>query len=146
MRHVYRIGCYQRTGAEISRRVAVYDDNPQDSKVLHNELKGDETMQGTPKHLNTKEDYEYLRQNFPAEIWRPRFESLLAERMQWFNTGALAEGDSGQTDASHKVIEDAGMGGAAATRYQFELQENDNCLLYRLGYTVAEVERLLEVE
>lgn len=100
-------------------------------------------MQGVPKYLNTKEDYEYLRQNFPAEVWRPKFESLLTERMQWFNTGVLAEGAVGQTDDSHKVIEDAGMGGAVATRYQFELRDDANCLLFRLGYAVEEVEAIL---
>lgn len=103
-------------------------------------------MQGVPKYLNTKEDYEYLRQNFPAEVWRPKFESLLAERMQWFNTGALAEGVAGQTDATHKVVEDAGTGGAAATRYQYKLRDDANCLLYRLGYTAEEVEGMLEGE
>ena len=100
-------------------------------------------MQGAPKYLNTKEDYEYLRQNFPEEVWRPKFESLLAERVQWFNTGVLAEGVAGQTDATHKVIEDAGMGGAAAMRYQFELLDDANCLLLRLGYMVEEVEAIL---
>lgn len=28
-------------------------------------------MVGFPKHLNTKEDYMYIKENFPTEQWKP---------------------------------------------------------------------------
>lgn len=103
-------------------------------------------MQGTPKHLNTKEDYEYIRAHFAPEVWRPRFEALLDEQKQWFNTGPLADGDEGQTDGTRKIVEDQGMTGGPPVRYQFELRDDPNCLMLRLGYSAQEIKAVLEGE
>lgn len=97
-------------------------------------------MVGYPKFLNTKEDYEYVRANFPREQWEPDFKALLNERYEWFNLGEIE--DEGVTDDTHKVVEDK-RDDETVVRYQYEYKENENARIYRLGYTVEEVEAIL---
>ncbi len=97
-------------------------------------------MVGYPKFLNTKEDYEFVRANFPKEEWESDFKALLNERYEWFNLGEI-EGE-GVTDDAHKVVEDKQDDGTVV-RYQYEYKENENARIYRLGYTVEEVENIL---
>lgn len=101
-------------------------------------------MIGYPKTLNTKEDYEFVRQNFPKEEWKEDFEDLLATVNEWFNLGKLEEGDAGITDDTHKVVESEQDDGAVTERYQYEYKENPNARIYQLGYTVDEVKAILE--
>ncbi len=95
-------------------------------------------MKGYPKRLNSKADYEYVRENFPKEMWEKSFQSLLDTRCGWFNIGEAA-GD-GVTDDTHKVVPDDETG----KKYQLEWKENPDCLMNRLGYTKEEVEKILE--
>ncbi len=97
-------------------------------------------MVGYPKFLNTKEDYEFVRANFPKEQWQPDFEALLNERYEWFNLGEI-EGE-GVADDTHKVVEDK-RDDETVIRYQYEYKENENARIYRLGYTVDEVKAIL---
>ena len=97
-------------------------------------------MIGFPKHLNSRADFEYVKENFPDK-WRPLYQSLLDERNQWFNLGKLADGEEGVEDATHKVIVSDMQG--VTERYQYEFRLDPNCNLIRLGYTVEEVEALL---
>ena len=97
-------------------------------------------MVGYPKFLNTKEDYEFVRANFPKEQWKSDFKALLDERYEWFNLGEI-EGE-GVTDDTHKVVEDK-RDDETVVRYQYEYKENENARIYRLGYTVEEVENIL---
>lgn len=99
-------------------------------------------MVGMPKYLNTKEDYEYVRLNFAAELWKPKFQALLDERFNWFNDGALVEGAAGVTDDTHKIVENKGPDDAI-TRYQYVLMEDENCAMFRVGYTVNEITEIL---
>lgn len=103
-------------------------------------------MVGFPKRLNSKFDYEFVRENFPREQWQQAFQGLLDDRMQWYNTGKLDSLDKGITDATHKVIENAGQDGQQAEYYQYELREDPDCQLFRLGFTVEEVTGILSAE
>ena len=94
-------------------------------------------MRGYPKYLNSREDYEYIRKNFPKEEWKKDFKALIDTRLEWFNTGKT---DAGVNDETHKVVEDKDSG----EKYQFELKENPSCKLFRVGYTAEEVEKILE--
>jgi hypothetical protein len=100
-------------------------------------------MVGFPKHLNSKDDYLYVKDNFPAEQWKPAFQELLNDRLQWFNTGTIATGQIGVTDSTHKIVTVEAMGDMPAANYQYELKEDPNCDLLRLGFTVAEVQAIL---
>ena len=100
-------------------------------------------MVGFPKKLNSKFDYEFVRKNFPREQWQPIFQSLLDERLQWYNVGMIDSPDKGITDDTHKVIESINPNSQQPEYYQYELREDPNCQLYRLGFTVEEVINIL---
>lgn len=98
-------------------------------------------MIGFPKHLNTRADVDLIINEFPRSKWWPRLQELLDGRMIWWNCGELAQGEAGTVDETHKVVEQDMTG--ASTRYQYGWKEDPNCELFRLGLTVAEVEKML---
>lgn len=141
------------------------------------------------RHLNTKSDYEYMKQNFPESVWRPKFQALLDDRMQWINKGKLVKKVDGvETPGIKKIVTEIsrqeegrnGVNGYASigdqldmfywdqmnntttwidhvasvkanfpppapseTHYQYEMQEDANSKIFRLGFTVKEVEGIL---
>jgi len=100
-------------------------------------------MIGFPKVLNSKFDVEFTREHFPGERLKEKLQSMLDERMQWFFTGDLESAEAGITDATHKVVTTEGMGDRLPSYGQYELMEDQNCEMYRLGLTMEEVEALL---
>lgn len=92
-------------------------------------------MKGLPKYLNTKEDYLYVKDNFDKSYWEPYFQNLLDTRYDWF---AISE-DEYIEDDNHKKVVDEQEGRID----YFEYRENENALIYRLGFTVEEVEDIL---
>lgn len=100
-------------------------------------------MVGFPKWLNTKEDYLYVREHFSREQWEPVFQALLDARMAWLNVGQLNSEAEGITDDTHKVVVVGGEDGMPVQYYQYEYKEDPNCRLFRLGFTVEEVQQLL---
>jgi hypothetical protein len=103
-------------------------------------------MKGYPKNLNTKEDYEYVRQHFPADQWKPDYQKLLDSEKDWFFDSVLDDAESGIEDATHKVMtsESEGENGEKITTYaQYVLKINPTCKLLRLGFTEAEVQEAL---
>ena len=97
-------------------------------------------MIGYPKTLNSKVDYEFVRKNFSREKWEPAFRALLDERQEWFNVGEINPID-GINDATHKVVQSESN--EKLTYYQFELRDNPYAMLYKLGFTVPEIEAIL---
>lgn len=97
-------------------------------------------MKGYPKMLNSKDDYEFVRNKFPREEWQEDFKSLLETQKEWFNTGAIEENNKGIEDETHRVVIDKQSG----IRYQYELKEDPNCKLTQLRYTADEVNRILD--
>lgn len=96
-------------------------------------------MKGFPKHLNTKEDYEYVIKNFPRDEWEGKLKALLDHEYDWFTTGALQEGETGIEDDTHRTFTDEETG----TSYQQEFQINPNSPMKRLGFTKEEIESYL---
>ncbi|MBR0098777.1 MAG: hypothetical protein IJP90_03580, partial [Treponema sp.] len=71
---------------------------------------------------------------------------LIAGRFEFVQTGVLAEGEDGVEDESHKVLitqETDSEGRTFEKRVQFELREDANARLFRLGFTLEEAERLV---
>jgi hypothetical protein len=101
-------------------------------------------MRGFPRHLNTKVDYLHVRAEFPADQWQPKFQLLLDGRFAWLPVGPLADGDAGVADSTHRVVEHADGQGQIVERVQEEWREDPNATIFRLGFTVAEVEALLQ--
>lgn len=99
-------------------------------------------MNGYPKSLNTREDYEYVLANFPREDWEQDFCDLLATVYEWENVGKLKDGEEGITDETHRV-EVCEMDESTVERYQYEYKENPNAKIFRIGYTVDEVKEIL---
>lgn len=98
-------------------------------------------MRGIPKHLNTKFDYEYIRnQNLTG--WQRHYQALLDTRVNWFKTQDLASEEEGITDDTHCVRTETDLDGNTI-KYQQELREDPNCKLFRLGFTQAEVQTAL---
>ena len=98
-------------------------------------------MKGFPKTLSSKEDYIYIKDNFPAEQWKLHWQALLGGRFDWFNVGAVDP--PGVVDDTHKV-EVSQEEGQEPVYYQYEWRENPDAKIFRIGFTVAEVEAALE--
>lgn len=102
-------------------------------------------MQGFPKHLNSKFDYDYIKINFPRESWTPFFEELLNTQKVWVCAKNLVEGEAGIIDATHKVVENEDMD-KTVKRYQYEYIIDQNSPMIKLGYTEKEIEDILGKE
>ena len=96
-------------------------------------------MRGFPKTISTKTDVQNLFQLYPDET-REYLQKLLDTRFIWRSTGAIAEGTAGVQDATHCVMRtESGL-------EQFELVEDQNAKIFRMGFSVAEVEEMLKNE
>ena len=102
-------------------------------------------MKGYPQHLNTKADYMYVRANFPREQWLPDFQALLDSTHDWFFEKHLDTKEDGLEDSTHKVVEQRSSEDSEPTYDQYVFKEYNNALLFRLGFTVEEVEKLIHV-
>lgn len=96
-------------------------------------------MRGFPRTISTKIDVQNLFQLYPDET-REYLQKLLDTRFVWRSTGAIAEGMAGVQDAVRRVMRtESGL-------EQFELVEDENAKIFRLGFTVSEVEEMLKNE
>ena len=101
-------------------------------------------MKGYPQHLNTKADYMYVRANFPREQWLPDFQALLDSTHDWFFEKHLGTKEDGLNDSTHKVVEFENTETKEITYDQYVLKEYNNAPLFKLGFTVEEVEKLIQ--
>lgn len=111
-------------------------------------------MRGFPKYtdISTKYDVENLKSTFPKET-KAFLESLMNDRFIWISLGILANKEDGVTDDTHRVVEikETEPGPSEdeptieVTKYsQQELVEDENARIFRMGYTVEDVEILIE--
>lgn len=100
-------------------------------------------MVGFPKHLNTKEDYEYVRTHFSKNEWEGHFQALLDGMNDWFFEKYLTDGEEGVTDSTHKVIEEGNADSEDKKKAQYIYRYNPTCTLATIGYTEAEVRAIL---
>lgn len=99
-------------------------------------------MRGFPKTLSSKEDYLYIKSNFPDQ-WKEHWQALLDTRFGWYPVKEVASIDAGVNDDTHKVVEIDNLNGGEKTFMQYELKQNPQCKLLRLGFTVKEVQKAL---
>jgi hypothetical protein len=99
-------------------------------------------MKGFPKHLNTKQDYLNLLPLFPEQT-KAELQRLLDERIGWVTTSRLNDGDEGLTDETHRVDALEDDTGTVTERYQVQYMEDPAAELFRVGFTVEEVEGLI---
>lgn len=92
-------------------------------------------MRGFPKHLNSKQDYLNCLSDYPTET-KAELQRLLDSRFVWQDTAIIE--NEGITDDAHRVIE------TEDGKIQQELVEDVNAEIFRLGFTVEEVEELIK--
>ncbi|WP_144756097.1 hypothetical protein [Bartonella saheliensis] len=101
-----------------------------------------------PEHLNSKQDYLNMLSFDKRETVR-RLEGLLETRFYWIFVKELSDGEEGVEDETHRVYISQEIpfdleGELVAKRYQYELQESEYAPLFRLGFSVEEVEQLIK--
>lgn len=100
-------------------------------------------MKGFPKHLNTRQDYEYIRAHFPVEQWKPAFQALLDGVNDWFYVSDHSSSKGLVEDDTHKVVESQNDEGQ--TIYiQYEYRKNPAAQIFRVGYTERGVKNILK--
>lgn len=109
-------------------------------------------MVGFPKNLNTKYDFDYVREHLDElggdtakEKLKAEYQALIDGSTCWYTGEEVASVEAGVTDDTHKVVtETEGVGDDAKTKYvQMVLKTNEDAKIFRLGYSVAEVENLI---
>lgn len=106
------------------------------------ELRGD-IMKGLPKQLNSKNDYMFAHNHLNENYWRPAFQELLDSRFGWFFDKDLANKEEGIEDDTHKIVENRNTEDESVSYAQYIWKENDKAKIFRIGFTVEEVEELL---
>lgn len=87
-------------------------------------------------NLNTKQDYlNYL--TVQPEETKKELQLLLKTRFVWKTTAILSAADVGVSDDTHRVV------GEEPDRHQQEYVEDENAKIFRIGFTVAEVEEII---
>lgn len=107
-----------------------------------NKIKKEIKMRGLPKHLNTKFDYYFIKDNNFSE-WKEAWQTLLDGRFIWTREQDLASKEEGIDDETHRVMNYAMEPDAEPIWVQESLQESETTKLFRLGFTVEEVEQAL---
>ena len=97
------------------------------------------------KWLNTKFDYEYVRRNFSKEVWRKKWQYLLDERMQWLSVGKLNQKADGVTIANQKKVVTNKRNDGSEEHYQYEFKEDPNCKMKRLGFSLKDIQAVLDI-
>lgn len=100
-------------------------------------------MVGYPKHLNSKEDYLYVKANFPSSDWKKDWQNMYDARKTWMTTGEIPDGKSGIEDDTHKVFvettQDMESGKEKKVKYQQELKDDPASDFFSFGFTEDEV-------
>ena len=95
-------------------------------------------MRGYPKFLNSKADYEYVKEHFPKYKWLPDYQALIDDNQKWTKEDRLVKKEDGVSDKESKVIEEENEN-KEIVYYQYKFKEDPNCKLLRLEFTLAEV-------
>ena len=99
-------------------------------------------MRGNPKHLNSRFDFEYVKENCEVSYWLPRWKGLLEDRYMWVPQGEVGSVEAGITDETHMVEVSREMdqfGEDKVTYTQLERFENPDSKFVQLGFTEEEV-------
>ena len=100
-------------------------------------------MRGIPKWFNTIEDV-LNSMKLDKEATKAKLQEMLDGRFVWVATKKLGDKDKGVEDVTHKVMAQQEMDGGKEERFQYELQEDPNAWMFRIGLTVEEINSYLE--
>ena len=62
-------------------------------------------MVGVPKTLNSHDDYVYLKEHFPEDVWKPAWKMMWEQRKHWMPVKVLDKREDGIEDETHRLIE-----------------------------------------
>lgn len=99
-------------------------------------------MRGFSNWWNTKQDILASLELFPEQT-KEKLQEWLDTKDQWLVVSKLEEDQEGVTDDTHKVVENKDHNDVITDRYQYELKEDPNGPIYRLGLTVSEVKLMV---
>lgn len=94
-------------------------------------------MRNMPKVLNTKKDYLNCLEVYPEQT-KEELKKLLQERFIWHCDGEIEEGKYPVVDDTHKVLS-----GENGELLQYSYIEDECAKIFRIGFTVEEVEKLI---
>ena len=101
-------------------------------------------MIGFPKHLNSKQDYENIVKDFGyCDEVKAAYQALLATDKHYVFDRELTDGE--EPDGSgpdYKVMSEKSDGGTVR-RVQYKLIDNPDSKLKQLGFTVKEIEEVI---
>lgn len=103
-------------------------------------------MRNMPNHLNSKFDYEYIREYADETVWRPVWEALLTTSKIWVDVGIIEDEKAAIIDATHKtetIIEGNEQGDEVRRIHQYKLRLDPSSDMVRLGFTEEEVRQAL---
>lgn len=95
-------------------------------------------MRGFPKYINSKDDVLNLVQEFPTEL-KTFLQDLYNHKDQWLIVSKLEESDVGVENETNKIVEVKDTEtNEVKERYQYELKEDVNGTIFRLGFKTSE--------
>lgn len=89
-----------------------------------------------PETLNTKQDYLNCLELYPQKT-KEKLLELVNNRYSWLDTRILTDGEIGISDETHRVIE------CEDEKIQQEYKEDENSRIFQLGFSIEEVETLI---
>lgn len=100
-------------------------------------------MRGFPKRINTKQDVYNLLEIYPKETKAYLSDLITTKALNyWIPTGSVDSIEAGITDETHKVMESNNVDGTTSYT-QYEYVSNPDAFIYRLGFTLTEVEDII---
>lgn len=100
-------------------------------------------MRGVAKWFNTEQDIINCMA-VDKEATKARLRELLDGRFAWFPDKVLKKGAAGIEDDTHKVVTMQADNGGIEERWQYDLREDPNAWIFRIGLTVEKINELLE--
>jgi len=100
-------------------------------------------MRGFPKRFNTKQDVLNTLPSYPKET-KEFLQTILNTRKNWLIVKVLEDGEQGINNLTNRVQEHKDDNDVVIQRVQEEYKKDPNATMYRLGFTVTEIEELLQ--
>ena len=97
-------------------------------------------MRGFPKTLNSKKDYQNIIDDFGyGEEVKRAYQGLLNTSKKWQFDKLLDSKENADTGDNYKVMEDEERG-----LVQYKLVDNPEGKLFKIGFTIQEVQEVID--
>lgn len=105
-------------------------------------------MRGLPRNLNSKFDYEFIKNNTEPEYWKPLWHGLLDSLYVWKIEKELNSETEGKEDSTHRIAKyldeiNSTEENKIYKYYQEVKVKNELSDLVRFGFTEKEIKETL---